>query len=268
MLGYSERGAGSPVVLLHSGGLSSRQWGRLVEQLAPAHRVVAPDFLGYGRSSAWPRDELFHFQLDVQATSALLDALAAPAHVVGHSYGGFVALLATLSRPRLVRSLALFEPVAFGVLHSREDAAARASLTLDGVEAALLDAGQGGQESWLRAFVEYWQGPGAWDGLPEAARQAFRAVGWKLFGEVRSLLLDRTPHQAYASVAVPTLLLSAETSPLAARRVVAHLAEVIPGARAETIGAAGHMAPITHAEEVNRSIVDHIARSEATPPRS
>ena len=60
---------------------------------------------------------------------------------------------------------------------------------------------------------------------------------------------------------IPTLLLSGETSPLAARRVVAHLAEAIPGARAQTIPGAGHMAPLTHADQVNRWIADHIARN-------
>jgi pimeloyl-ACP methyl ester carboxylesterase len=261
-LGYSDAGRGTPVVLLHSGGLSSRQWGRLVDRLATEHRVISPDFLGYGRSSPWPRDQEFHFILDVLAIEALLRSVAEPVHIVGHSYGGFIALLVALHQPGRVRSLALFEPVAFGVLHSRNDAAARASLAEAGIEDSLTDSATGGQEPWLREFVDYWSGPGAWAGLPEAARASFRSVGWKLFGEVRSLLLDRTPHQAYATLAVTTLLLSGETSPLAARRVIAHLADVIPGARALTVAGAGHMAPITHADQVNQWIADHIARTE------
>jgi pimeloyl-ACP methyl ester carboxylesterase len=261
-LAYSDTGRGTPVVLLHSGGLSSRQWGRLGEQLAATHRVVAPDFLGYGRSSSWPGDELFHFDLDELATEALLDSISEPVHLVGHSYGGFIALLVALHRPGMVRSLSLFEPVAFGVLHSLTDAAALSSLVNGGVEASLLDPAIGGQEPWLRAFVDFWNGPGAWEALPEPARVSFRAVSWKLFGEVRSLLLDRTPHQAYAMLSASTLLLSGERSPLPARRVVAHLAEAIPGARVRTVAGAGHMAPITDAHQVNEWIVDHIARQE------
>src|SRR3989442_520598 len=72
-LGYSAAGIGPHVILLHSGGLSSRQWGRFAEELAGGYRVVSPDFLGYGRSSRWPQDEEFHFILDALAIEALLD---------------------------------------------------------------------------------------------------------------------------------------------------------------------------------------------------
>ena len=260
-LAYAEVGAGSPVVLLHSGGLSSRQWGRLGEHLAGSHRVLAPDFLGYGRSSAWPEGELFHFILDVLAVEALVDRLGERVHLVGHSYGGFIALLVALHRPQWVRSVAAFEPVAFGVLHSSGDADGLASLAAANVDASLRDTPIGGQEPWLRAFVDYWNEEGAWDRLSEPARGSFRAVGWKLYGEVRSLLLDRTPHQAYAMLPVPTLLMSGEASTIAARRVAAILAEAMPDARLRMLEGAGHMGPLTHAPQVNGWIADHIAIS-------
>ena len=260
-LGYSVVGTGEHVVLLHSGGMSSRQWGRLVEHLAPKYRVVSPDFLGYGGSSRWPEGEEFHFTLDALAIEALLDSLPEPVHLVGHSYGGFIALLVALHRPTQVCSLAAFEPVAFGVLHSRRDAAGLSSLVAAGIESSLTDPRGGGQEPWLRAFVDYWSGEGGWERLSETARASFRVVGWKLFGEVRSLLLDRTPHQVYATLSVPTLLLCGEASPIAARRVVALLAESIPGAHARTVAGAGHMGPLTHAAQVNGWIADHIARA-------
>ncbi len=261
-LGYSAAGIGKPVVLLHSGGLSSRQWGRFAEELAGEYRVVSPDFLGYGRSSGWPEGEEFHFILDALAIEALLDSIAEPIHLVGHSYGGFIALLVALHRPSLVRSLAVFEPVAFGVLHSRHDAAGLSSLVVAGIESSLMNARTGGQEPWLRAFVDYWSGEGAWERLPEVTRASFRAVGWKLFGEVRSLLLDRTPHQAYATLSMPALLLCGDASPIAARRVVALLAEAIPGAQARSVAGAGHMGPLTHAAQVNGWIADHLARQD------
>ena len=261
-LGYSAAGIGKPVVLLHSGGLSSRQWGRFAEELAGEYRVVSPDFLGYGRSSRWPEGEEFHFILDALAIEALLDSIPEPVHLVGHSYGGFIALLVALHHPSLVRSLAVFEPVAFGVLHSRHDAAGLSSLVVAGIESSLMNARTGGQEPWLRAFVDYWSGEGAWERLPEVTRASFRAVGWKLFGEVRSLLLDRTPHQAYATLSMPTLLLCGDASPIAARRVVALLAEAIPGAQARSVAGAGHMGPLTHAAQVNGWIADHLARQD------
>ena len=220
--------------------------------------MLSPDFIGYGRSPAWPAGQLFHFVLDVLAVEALVDRAAEPVDLVGHSYGGFIALLVALHRPGRVRSIAAFEPVAFGVLHSAGDEVGLRSLAAANVDAALRDTAIGGQEPWLRAFVDYWNEPGAWDRLSEPARASFRAVGWKLFGEVRSLLYDRTPHDAYATLAVPALLMTGETSPIAARRVAAILAETIPGAHLRAVAGAGHMGPLTHAGEVSAAIADHI----------
>ncbi len=91
-----DRGAGTPVVLLHSGGMSSRQWRSLAERLAANHRVLAPDLLGSGKNPPWPGDLPFGYELDVAAVARVLDRVDGAVHLVGHSYGGLVAL--TLAR--------------------------------------------------------------------------------------------------------------------------------------------------------------------------
>ena len=47
--------------LLHSGGMSSRQWRKLAELLSRKRSVRAPDFLGSGDNEPWPADKPFHF---------------------------------------------------------------------------------------------------------------------------------------------------------------------------------------------------------------
>jgi pimeloyl-ACP methyl ester carboxylesterase len=259
---WSERGAGDRVVLVHSSGLSSRQWRRIGEALEPRWTVTLPDLLGYGESSAWPESERFHFTMDLLALEAMLDVLAPPGappvHLVGHSYGGFLALLATLHRPRAVRSLALYEPVAFGVLRSVGDAEAIATLLPsdepwpEGAEAI---------ERWMERFVDYWNGAGGWRGLAPSMREQFLRAGPKLVGEVRSLGLDGTPHHAMATITAPTLILGGERAPLAPERVLALLERTIPGARRERIAGAGHMGPLTHAAEVAALLHAHFARA-------
>jgi len=258
---FSDEGAGPPVVMLHSGGLSSRQWRSLGMALRAAHRVIAPDFLGYGGSSALAADATFEYGEDVEMISALLDTLAAPAHLVGHSYGGLVALQAARRAPEKVRSLALYEPVAFGVLHHQpgggdsqrdlEEAASAQQLASD-------DQGRGGGDAWLEGFVDWWQGSGTWRSLPEPSRAAFLAVGRKTFLEVRSLLADRTPASAYDALSMPALLLCGEKSPRIERRVCALLAEALPRARLETLPGAGHMGPLAQMSVVNGLIARHI----------
>jgi pimeloyl-ACP methyl ester carboxylesterase len=233
----------TPVLLVHSGGFTSRQWKKLETMLSPTHRVIAPDLIGYGARPRWPIGEPFHFQADID----LLRSIATePMHVVGHSYGGLLALQLALQAPARVRSLALYEPVAFGVLE-------RADFDLPAIDPAAPDA-------WLEAFVDWWNGQGAWQRLGDDTKAAFRDVAWKLSEEVRSLCSDRTGAR-YAAVVQPTLLLGGgKTTPLE-RRVLDTLAVTLPHATLRIFPELGHMGPITHAGLVNAAIVEHVVAS-------
>lgn len=258
-LRWTERGEGEPVVLVHSSGMSSRQWRRITEALEPHFRVVLPDLLGYGESSAWPAGERFHFTLDLLALEALIDRVHdahGPLHLAGHSYGGFLALLAALHRPRALRSIAVYEPVSFGVLRSRDEREAMATL-LPGDDRAPFPESDAALEAWLEGFIGYWNGEGGWQALAEPVREQFRKTGRKVVGEVRSLGADQTPHHAYATLTAPLLLMGSEKPPLAADRVLAILAESAPRARRIAFAGAGHMGPLTHALAVAEAMRAH-----------
>lgn len=231
-------------LLIHSGGFTSRQWRKLGELLAPHYRVLAPDLLGYGTSGAWPEGKPFHFRQDVDLLESLLSE---PSHLVGHSYGGFLALQLALRRPDLVRSIAVYEPVAFGILDEDER---------DGLRNVRLDFDE--PEVWLRGFVEWWNGAGAWERLNEETRESFRTVGSKLFQEVMTLGADRTDRATYATITAPTLILGGELSPWTERRVVEKLGAALPRATARFFPGIGHMGPISHAPLINEAIAVHL----------
>ena len=237
------------VLLIHSGGFTSRQWRKLSELLAPQYEVLAPDLLGYGSRGSWPDGQPFHFRQDVDLLESLLTG---PAHLVGHSYGGFLALQLALKRPELVRSIAVYEPVAFGILDEDERGA------LNEVRRDFDDP-----EAWLRAFVEWWNGKGAWERLNEETRGAFRAVGWKLFQEVMTLGADTTGRATYATITAPTLVMAGELSPWTERRVVEKLGAALPRATARFFPGVGHMGPISHAPLINDAIAAHVGRASA-----
>ena len=89
-------------------------WGtetfRKQRPLANSFRLVLVDRRGFGRT---PADGRVDFDRDADDLALLLDE--EPAHLLGHSYGGVVALLAAARRPERVRSLAVIEPPALGL---------------------------------------------------------------------------------------------------------------------------------------------------------
>ena len=101
-----DSGQGEAVLCLHSSTSSSRQWIPLMERLAANHRVLAPDLCGQGRNTG-PGGGGDALEEDVGLIEALAGNL--PVHVVGHSYGGAVALRYTMRHPARVRSLTLYE---------------------------------------------------------------------------------------------------------------------------------------------------------------
>lgn len=107
-------GEGPAVVLLHGLPGSAAAWGEVQRDLARDHQVLAPDLLGFGASSR-PRS---YEELSAEAQAeALIEVLAEldvePAAVIGHDYGGPVALWLYRKRPDLVPRLGLSATNAF-----------------------------------------------------------------------------------------------------------------------------------------------------------
>jgi pimeloyl-ACP methyl ester carboxylesterase len=219
--------------------------------------VIAPDFIGYGQNPIWEGDT-FHFEEDVDVAEALLAHAGEPAHVMGHSYGGMIALGLARRAPSKVLSLGLYDPVAFGVLHSRQDRPGLDELGSFGP--GFLDPSRGGDESWMGQFIDYWNGPGYFADLPPEPRASLVSRGRRTFFEVRALLLDRTPHEAYLPIASPTFLMTGDKSPIAAQRIVSILSEVLPNARRQVLEGANHMAPVFEPSRVDALFAEHLER--------
>ncbi|WP_193312760.1 alpha/beta fold hydrolase [Georgenia subflava] len=120
-LHVSVEGTGPRVLLLHCDAATARSGWRRQRELAERWTLVAPDRPGYGASPATRVD----FDTEPAAHRPLLED---GAHLVGHSYGGVVALLLATAAPQLIRSLTVVEPPAFGLSDAPEVAATRAEL--------------------------------------------------------------------------------------------------------------------------------------------
>lgn len=239
-----DRGEGPPVVLVHSSALGAQQWGPIVPRLAGRYRVLAPDLLGSGTSAAWPDPDQFDLEEDLAILRAVLTSAGAPVHLVGHSYGGVLAMLAAQETPERVRSLALYEPVVFHVLAGRDPSGEADLANVD--DGTFLDPASGGDRRWIERFVDYWNGPGSWSRLAPTRQEALASTGRKTFLEVRSLMSLRMGAADWTFPS-PTLVMSGTRSPAAARGVCRVLAESLPDARLHVFEGAGHMAPVEEA---------------------
>ena len=126
-------GDGSPAVFVHG----SFGWGEetFKEQrpLADRYKLVLVDRRGFGQTP--PRDERVDFAKDADDVAELL-AREERAHLVGHSYGGVVSLLAAARRPSAVRTLCLIEPPAFGLVRGRPEVEELIDLTAKAADEA------------------------------------------------------------------------------------------------------------------------------------
>ena len=248
-----------PVVALHCSGADGGQWRRLATALGRGFAVTAPDFYGCEGQGPWPGERAFSLAEEARLLIHHVDAAAQPVHLVGHSYGGGVALRIALERPGKIASLALYEPSAFHLLRNGDREAQAALAEIRGVARACCRAVcSGDQRRAAAGFVDYWGGSGAWAALrPEHQAKLIRWTP-KAPLDFHALIEEPTRAGAFRTLRLPVLLLRGEHAPAPTRAVAARLRQVLPDCRLETVAGAGHMGAVTHAEAVNALIRRHL----------
>jgi pimeloyl-ACP methyl ester carboxylesterase len=209
------------VVLLHGSASSSALWRHTKGALQSRYRCIAPDLIGYGSSAAWPQQAAFGLGAELRAIEPLLQCCADTFHLVGHSYGGVLALHLALADPGRVQSLTLIEPVFFAALKYAGDWSSYFEFcrVRDEFVAALA---RGDREVAMRRFVDFWMGNDAWVGLPADTRANMLNVADKIVLDWQASFAADPGTARLAGLAVRTLLVRGSDSPrpraLAGRR--------------------------------------------------
>lgn len=264
---FREAGSGEGVVCIHSNASASAQWRPLMERLSPRFRVFAPDSIGAGKSPAWPEDRDVTLGDEVALLEPVFSLAGRPLSLVGHSYGGAVALIAALARPDMVRALALYEPTLFSLFEEE----APGQEAANGIRQAAADAAAAmdAQDASAAAarFIDYWMGAGTWRAMPEA-RQAVVAVSMSnVRGWAHALFTEPTALQAFRTLDVPVLYMVGAKSPSSSRGVAKLLTAVLPQVTVVEFPELGHMGPVTHPEQVNEAIAQFLERDYSVNER-
>lgn len=267
---YLDEGSGPPIILAHCSSASHRIWRALIDDLKSRYRVMAPDLIGYGASGRWPTYRPFDASADAKILVELARLAGEPAHFVGHSYGGAMVLDALRCSGKPARAMTLIEPVAFPLLRAAErmDEWRTVQQIADGVIEAM---SRGDRRAAARIYMGFWLGRIKWWLAPQKLKQNVLETVDKVALEFQIAKdMDSPPFDELRSLNLPTLLIYGTRTRQPAKAVIEILHDLLPVSHVKTISGVGHMAPITHRDQVNAIVkahidecAQHVAQSEA-----
>ncbi|MBP0588519.1 alpha/beta hydrolase [Paraburkholderia sp. LEh10] len=260
MSSFSSNNERTSIIALHCSGSGANQWRALGELLDGRYALIAPEHYGCDSVGPWSGERAFTLADEAARTVEIIDRQRNRVHLVGHSYGGGVALRAALERPHGVASITLYEPSAFHLLKRMGSRGAHEFAEILGIAARTAEGVVAGDlRGAARSFVDYWGGHGAWSALRPSVQAMLTRWVPKAPLDFRALIHEPTPASAYAGLRIPTLVLRGEHAPAPTRLIAETLPSLMPDAKLIVVPEAGHMGPLTHAQTVNAAIARHIS---------
>ena len=245
------------VICLHSSAASGGQWKALSETLSRDFNVLTPDLHGHGAAPAWNGPPSDIVAADVARISHLAEGKG-QVHLVGHSYGGAIALHAALAMPDKVASVTVFEPVAMRTLFDHcskyRPASEIAELTRD----ISRDLNGGALSRAAQRFIDYWSGKGHWLRLTPERQAAIAARMRVIYAHFISLRRDVVRLADYRRIRVPVFYLVGSDTKRSTTRMSELLRSVLPRVQFMRMDAMGHLGPITHAHVVAERIAQFV----------
>ncbi len=251
---YKEAGQGPSIVCLHGSGSSSSQWRSLMDRLSNRFRLIAPDLYGHGKTPPWQDVSAMCIDNELDLLKHTFQLAGDRFHLVGHSWGGAIALKAALRHLPQLQSMVLFEPALWSLLIADDLAVlrhGRSTVNRDETQ-RLMDEG-----NFVEAgeyFIDYWLKPGAWKSMTKIRRSALVNGMHAASPEWYASFHEPTPLTEFATIEVPILLLSGKKSTIPARAITTLLSSVLPHARVLELEGIGHLGPVTHPEVINSAI--------------
>lgn len=245
---YEVRGAGAPVVLLHSGLVDSRMWDAQMDAFAAKFRVFRYDLRGFGRSTP-PTAPYSHVDdLDALFRHLRIDRAAA----VGVSFGGRIAIDFTLEHPEKVRALVAVAAAASGY----NDWSPELREAWSAMESAILG---GDIPRAQKIEMDLWLPPGT---FPESD-----AFIWKMAVENRKVFgvdpelerrLERPAFDRLPEIRAPTLVVLGERDLRDIEVIGEVLVQRIHGARKVVIPRTDHLVNVRNPEAFNRAVLEFL----------
>ena len=242
------------IVMFHSSLSSAKQWQTLTKILVEDYFIVNFDLLGYGKAPKVSNSQEYNLTMETERVYRALNYIIAnkPFHIVGHSFGGAVALKIAVENPQSILTMCLFEPVAFHLLKDDSQLFAQVCDFQNKV------AKQSDMDG-ARLFTDTWNETGFFDVLPNKVKQQMADNIDKVKLDFVGLTTEQYDLHACQKIMAPSLLLHGSQSLDISHALVNKLANVLPNVDVCEL-ACGHMGPISHAVDVAAKISSAIKR--------
>jgi valacyclovir hydrolase len=240
---YEESGSGEPVLLLPGWADNLAEHIPMREALAANYRVIAADLPGSGRSEPLPRAySSTYYQEDARAFAALLeDRAAVPAHLIGFSDGGEVALLMAELSPGLARSL-LAEGAAGAI--DKELLPALDELY------DIVDSPTPPLHGFRRHLIDSYGEANA-----HATAQSFARAGQAIIEGGGDISLSKV-----GNITCPVLLIAGEHDEFVSPQILSRLASRIPNSEFLVVEGAGHRVQEDHLEWLIQTTLEWVEK--------
>ena len=256
---YEECGHGQTIVLVPGSCSTGAAWNPVVAAFHGQYHCVTTSLLGYGATAERRTSQDASILHEVDVIERVLRQAGSPVHLVGHSFGGLVALAVALRGHAPLASLTILEAPAAEILRAcGEEQHYRAFRQM--TDAYFADF-EGNNKEAIAAMIDFYGGVGTFASWPPRVRAyaiettAVNILDWK---SAYGFPLQPTD---LGAVNLPTLISYGSMSHPAARRANFLLGEFMDPADVVPINGAAHFMIATHAKEVGRLIVEHIGRS-------
>ena len=245
------------LLLVHGSPGDSASWKKFTAALPDRYAAHAPTLFGHGRDDGAPA--AYGVADHAADVVGLAETLTAPLVLIGHSFGGGVALRAALELAKQGRppaALLMLEPVAMAALATtgRTDARSQAH----GIFSAYVDSVETG-EADATAMIDFWFGAGAFARMPEALRDYMNGQTAVNARDIAATFDERYEAAELAAMTAPARIVIGGDSPVQAAEVFHATAAVLPNAEIATLPGAGHGMLATHGAELAASIDSWLA---------
>jgi len=247
---YSVTGSGKGVVLLHGSMATRTQWRPLIEELQQEYRVIAMDLSGYGETPYPENPETYSLKYESDLLNEVLsDTLEEHEayHLIGHSYGGAVALHHAYHHCERVRSLIAIEPMSYHLLEGGNEYLLASEAMIEEITE---DIAGGRSSVGAEKFIDLWMSPGTFRRLSEREKQVLSDGVMKMVLDFQAAKTEPlTPHDL---MRLPCLfsLIAGKKSPPYSLSITKCIVSINPNSELFWVDG-GHFSPVSHAHQVN-----------------